>query len=151
MDNFKIEYVHKLLYSENKEEVISEIEGISDSKLLHVIAGNYNWDNGFDIPYSIINNNNCDLGTALMIFYNADGYRVLENKDELKNPNLEQWSNFISEIENRILNNKFRYNNIKFIPQLNKIQIFKLKKNNSNIDKVFLEDSNGEVIEMPII
>ena len=68
MDNFKIEYVHKLLYSENKEEVISEIEGISDSKLLHVIAGNYNWDNGFDIPYSIINNNNCDLGTALMIF-----------------------------------------------------------------------------------
>ena len=86
-----------------------------------------------------------------MIFYNADGYRVLENKDELKNPNLEQWSNFISEIENRILNNKFRYNNIKFIPPLTKIQIFKLKKNNSNIDKVFLEESNGEVIEMPII
>ena len=151
MDNFKIEYVHKLLYSENKGEVISEIEGISDSKLLHVIAGNYNWDNGFDIPYSITNNNNCDSGTALMIFYNADGYRVLENKDELKNPNLEQWSNFISEIENRILNNKFRYNNIKFIPPLTKIQIFKLKKNNSNIDKVFLEESNGEVIEMPII
>ncbi|MGL5150835.1 MAG: DUF4274 domain-containing protein [Clostridium sp.] len=151
MDNSKIEYVHKLLYSENEEQIISEIKGISDSKLLHVIAGNYNWDNGFDIPYSIINNKSCDLGTALMIFYNADGYRVLENNDELKNPNLKQWANFISEIEKGILNNRFRGNSIKFIPPLTKVQIFKLKKNNPNIDKVFLEESDGEVIEMPII
>lgn len=151
MDNSKIEYVHKLLYSGNEEQIISEIEGISDGKLLHVIAGNYNWDNGFDIPYSIINNKSCDLGTALMIFYNADGYRVLENNDELKNPNLKQWANFISEIEKGILNNKFRGNSIKFIPPLTKVQIFKLKKNNPDIDKVFLEESDGEVIEMPII
>ena len=33
----------------------------------------------------------CDLGTALMMFYDADGYRVLEDKDELNNPNLVQW------------------------------------------------------------
>lgn len=151
MDNSKIEYVHKLLYSENKENAISEIKGISDSELLHVIAGNYNWDNGFEIPYSIINNRNCDLGTALMIFYDADGYRVLENNDELNNPNLKQWPNFILEIKERILNNKFQCNRIKFIPPLTKVQILKLKKNNPNVDKVFLEESVGGVIEIPSI
>ncbi|MBB6716538.1 DUF4274 domain-containing protein [Clostridium gasigenes] len=143
--------MHKLLYSENKENTIREIECISDSELLHVITGNYNWDNGFEIPYSIVNNKNCDLGTALLIFYYADGYRVLENSDVINNLNLKQWDNFISEIKERILNNKFQCNRIKFIPPLTKVQIFKFKKNNPNIDKVFLEESDGEVIEIPSI
>ena len=52
MDNSKKEYVCKLLYSENKKDTIDEIKGIIDSELLHIIAGNYNWDNGFfEIPY----------------------------------------------------------------------------------------------------
>lgn len=92
-----------MLYSENKKDTIDEIKSITDSELLHIIAGNYNWDNGFEIPYNIINNKNCDLGTALMIFYDADGYRALENKEELKNPNLKEWASFISEIEEHIL------------------------------------------------
>ena len=116
MNNSKKEYVHKLLYSENKQDTIDEIKSITDSKLLHIIAGNYNWDNGFEIPYNIINNKNCDLGTALMIFYDADGYRALENKEELKNPNLKEWASFISEIEEHILKNEFKVNHIKFIP-----------------------------------
>ena len=40
--------------------------------------------------------------------YDADGYRVLENKEELKNSNLKEWANFISAIEEKILNNEFR-------------------------------------------
>ena len=83
MEKSKKAYVYKLLYSEDKDYTVSEIKGITNSELLHIIAGNYNWDNGFEIPYSIINNENCDLGTALMIFYYADGYRVLERTDEL--------------------------------------------------------------------
>ena len=72
---------------------------------MHIIAANYNWDNGFEIPYNIINNKNCDLGTALMIFYDADGYRVLENKEELKNPNItkvfiEETDGYVVEIPN---------------------------------------------------
>ncbi|KHD35380.1 hypothetical protein NL50_13800 [Clostridium acetobutylicum] len=151
MDSSKKEYAYKLLYSENKENTINEIKEISDTELLHIIAGNYNWDNGFEIPYSIVNNKKCDLGTALMIFYDADGYRVLENRDELKNPNLKQWADFISEIEEKILNNKFQSSAIKFIPPLTKVQVFKLKKNNPNIDKVFLEESGSEMIEIPSI
>ncbi|EHN13387.1 DUF4274 domain-containing protein [Clostridium sporogenes] len=151
MDNSKKEYVYELLYSENKEATIEEIKDITDSELLHIIVGNYNWDNGFEIPYSIITNKNCDLGTALMIFYDADGYRVLQDREELKNPNLKEWANFISEIEERILNNKFKVNTIKFIPPLTKVQIFKLKKNNPNISKAFIEESDGDIIEIPNI
>ncbi|EJO5347967.1 DUF4274 domain-containing protein [Clostridium botulinum] len=151
MDNSKKEYVYKLLYSENKEDTIDEIKGITDSELLHIIAGNYNWDNGFEIPYSIINNKNCDLGTAVMIFYDADGYRVLENREELKNSDLKEWVNFISEIEEKISNSKFKANNIKFTPPLTKVQIFKLKKSYPNITKILIEESDGDVIDIPNI
>ncbi|WP_195469816.1 DUF4274 domain-containing protein [Clostridium sp. D43t1_170807_H7] len=151
MDTAKREYIYKLLYKQNKKDTIDDIKDITDSELLHIIAGNYNWDNGFEIPYSIINNKNCDLGTALMIFYDADGYRVLENREELKNPNLKQWAKFISEIEEKILSNQFKLNNIKFIPPLTKIQSFKLKKNNPNINRVFIEESDGNDVEIPSI
>ncbi|NLP27528.1 MAG: DUF4274 domain-containing protein [Clostridia bacterium] len=151
MDKSKKEYVYKLLYSKNRKDTIDEIKSITDFTLLHIIAGNYNWDNGFEIPYSIINNKNCDLGTALMIFYDADGYRALENKEELKNPNLKEWANFISKIGEKIINNEFKVNHIKFIPPLTKVQIFKLKKNNPSITKVFIEETDGCVVEIPII
>lgn len=151
MDKSKKEYVYKLLYSKNRKDTIDEIKSITDFTLLHIIAGNYNWDNGFEIPYNIINNKNCDLGTALMIFYDADGYRALENKEELKNPNLKEWANFISKIGEKIINNEFKVNHIKFIPPLTKVQIFKLKKNNPSITKVFIEETDGCVVEIPII
>ena len=151
MEKSWMEYVYKLLYSEDKDYTVSEIKGITNSELLHIIAGNYNWDNGFEVPYSIINNENCDLGTALMIFYDADGYRVLECQDELKNSNLEEWTHFIKELHKNILSNKYKVNNIKFIPPLTKVQIFKLKKSNSNINDVFLQESKGEVVEIPVI
>lgn len=151
MDKSKKEYVYKLLYSKNRKDTIDEIKSITDFTLQHIIAGNYNWDNGFEIPYNIINNKNCDLGTALMIFYDADGYRALENKEELKNPNLKEWANFISKIGEKIINNEFKVNHIKFIPPLTKVQIFKLKKNNPSITKVFIEETDGCVVEIPII
>ena len=148
MDNSKKEYVYKLLYSENKKDTIDAIKTITDSKLLHIIAANYNWDDGFEIPYNIINNDNCDLGTALKVFYDADGYRVLENREELNNSNSKEWTSFILQLEDRILNNKFNVNHIKFIPPLTKVQIFKLKKSNPNINKVFIEENNGEMVEI---
>ncbi|WP_418581191.1 DUF4274 domain-containing protein [Megasphaera sp.] len=67
MNNSKKEYVHKLLYSENKKDTIDEIKSITDSELLHIIAGNYNWDNGFEIPYNIINNDKQILWNIIII------------------------------------------------------------------------------------
>lgn len=151
MDNTKKDYIYKLLYSEDEKDSIEKIKNIKDSRLLHIIAGNYNWDDGFEIPYSIICNANCDLGTALMIFYDAEGYSLLENREELRNSSFKEWSNFIFEVEKKILNNEFKFKNLKFIPPLTKVRIYKLKKNNPNINKVFIEESDGEVIDIPYI
>ena len=41
-----------------------------------------------------------------------------------------------------------RTTHIKFIPPLTKVQIFKLKKSNPNINKVFIEENNGEMVEI---
>ena len=34
----------------------------------------YNWDDGFDLPWKIISDKNCDLAMALELFYLADGF-----------------------------------------------------------------------------
>lgn len=31
------------------------------------------WDNGFDIPQTVLDNKKCDLSIALLIFYRAGG------------------------------------------------------------------------------
>lgn len=77
-------------YTAQIKDTMDDIKDITDFELLHIIAGNYNCGNGFEIPYNIINNSNCDLGTALMIFFDDDGHRILENREELKNLNLKQ-------------------------------------------------------------
>ena len=84
-----------------------------------------------------------------MMFYDADGYRILLDKAELNNSNLVQWSNFISKIHDEILKNKLKASTIKFIPPLSKVQIFKLKKSNPNIDPIFLKESDGDFVEIP--
>lgn len=77
-------------YTAQIKDTMDDIKDITDFELLHIIAGNYNCGNGFEIPYNIINNSNCDLGTALIIFFDDDGHRILENREELKNLNLKQ-------------------------------------------------------------
>lgn len=42
MDKSKKEYVYQLLYSKNKKDILDDIKDITDSELLHIIAGNYN-------------------------------------------------------------------------------------------------------------
>ena len=102
-------------------------------------AYNYNWDNGFKIPKKILLKDCCDLSTALMIFYSADGVRYLQNKDE-KNDNLKEWSVFIKDLYDMILENRFIKSDIKFVPPLSKVQVFKLKKDLVKEEYVFLEN-----------
>ena len=77
-------------YTAQIKDTMDDIKDITDFELLHIIAGNYNCGNGFESPYNIINNSNCVLGTALIIFFDDDGHRILENREELKNLNLKQ-------------------------------------------------------------
>lgn len=59
MDSF--EYVTQLLQNDSIELIKEEIKYIENPILLHNIALYYNWDDGFDLPNWIINNDNLEL------------------------------------------------------------------------------------------
>ncbi|MEK3914208.1 DUF4274 domain-containing protein [Paenibacillus sp. FSL H7-0331] len=44
------EWIVDLLQNENSSYVKQAISGINSPELLHDIALNYNWDNGFEVP-----------------------------------------------------------------------------------------------------
>ena len=138
MDKNVEEFVKQMLYDKNIVDVIRLIDEIADSEILHLYAYNYNWDNGFEIPRKIIQKDCCQLSTALMVFYAADGVRYLQDKNEVNN--LKEWSIFIKELYNKIINNEFLEGTIKFTPPLSKVQIFKIKKIINTNEEVFLKE-----------
>lgn len=56
-----------LLYNSDNDEIKRIIRRTVDSEVLYIYAYNYNWDNGFDIPQTVLDNIKCDLSTALLI------------------------------------------------------------------------------------
>ena len=151
MDSKDITKLKDLLYNENNAKLAEEIINMENPLMLHVFVANYNWDNGFEIPNLIINNKNCDLGTALLMFYNADGFRFLESGDIHYSDSLSKWKDFITNLFYKIKNNDFKSQSISYTPQISKVQIFKLKKNNPNIPDIFFEHSSGNEIDIPVL
>lgn len=151
MENNKINQIETILYNEDLNEAIKQVASIEDSEMLYVIAANYNWDNGFSIPKAIITNNNCDMSTGLMMFYLADGIRLLEDRASVEQSGLDEWNKFITEVYSMLETDSFKRSNISYYPELTKVQLFKLKKSNPNIPDFFLEGIDGNDIEIPII
>ncbi|WP_110955897.1 DUF4274 domain-containing protein [Anaerosinus massiliensis] len=149
MNDAEYRWLQDILYEEDIDVVKKEIERMNNSILLHIFAGNYNWNNGFDIPNIIINNDICDLGTALLLFYSADGYRMLEDEQGVISSNSTKWKEFLIDLYDKITNNKFNQQNIAFNPPLTKIQILKLKKKRSDIPSILLEVLNGNEVKIP--
>lgn len=143
LKNISYTDIENLLSESNKENIVAKVSEIHDLKILNMISQQYNWDNGFEIPFSIINNENCDIGTALLLFYNADGCRILENPNVLETSSLEQWKDFVCFVYQKIIKREFKTQELKFQPPLTKVQAFKLKKINANIDNIFLEGTRG--------
>lgn len=146
-----VEKIKEILYEENIKNAVHKIREISDSKSLHILIDNYNWDDGFEIPSAVIENPYCDLGTALLIFYLADGYSMISDKNYFENHFDNEWKNFLKKLYLKIIQNDFSKNNIEFIVPLTKVQIYKLKKNNPQIPKVLVNNLAGEKIDSPIL
>lgn len=80
---------------------------------------------GFDVPTVILENEACDLGTGLLMFHYADGYRLLESSDEISSSSIEEWKVFSRKIYNKLLSLDFKSQDISFDPELTKIQKYK--------------------------
>ncbi len=148
MDENKISSVKVLLYDTDNDEVKRTIFQTEDQEILYVYAYNYNWDNGFDIPQTVLDNEKCDLSIALLIFYRADGLSYLEEKSD--NANLPQWSSFIKRLYDSILTGKYQRGEIEFKVPLSKVQLFKLKKIITEEENIFTENIEGKCLDMDL-
>lgn len=148
MNEIKILSIKALLYDADTDAVKKAIFQTKDKEILYVYAYNYNWDNGFDIPQIILDNEFCDLSTALLIFYRADGLRYLEDKSE--NVDLPQWLSFIRRLYNSILDGKYKSEDIEFKVPLSKVKMYKLKKKIKEEERIFLESIEGEPLDIDI-
>ncbi|MFE0560859.1 DUF4274 domain-containing protein [Paenibacillus sp. NPDC058910] len=103
------------------------------------------------MPTAILSNEKCDLGTGLLMFYRADGDRLLELKDVVSVSTLIEWKEFISKLYERIFNNEFSNKSISFTPLLTKVQAFKLRKSNPSNPDVFFDKSPSDDMEIPVL
>lgn len=147
MDKKDINFLEELLYNMDENSVISQLGNIDNPLMLHIFAANYNWNSGFGVPKALIENEQCDLGTGLLLFHYADGFRMLENPEEVSNSALEEWKDFLLNLYNKLINLDFKTQNISFEPELTKIQIYKIRKNNPNIPDLLISKSPGKLVD----
>lgn len=148
MDGNKISSVKALLYDTDNDEVKRIIFQTEDQEILYVYAYNYNWDNGFDIPQTVLDNEKCDLSIALLIFYRAEGLSYLADKSD--NVSLPQWSSFIKRLYDSILTGKYQRGKIEFKVPLSKVQLFKLKKAITEAENIFIENIEGKSLDIDL-
>ncbi|RKM58182.1 DUF4274 domain-containing protein [Butyrivibrio sp. X503] len=146
MEDKKIEAVKALLYNTDIEVAKESIIQMNDSEQLYLYAYNYNWDNGFDIPQLVLDNESCELSIALLIFYRADGIGYLIDKSD--NENLPKWSSFIECLYESILRGKYPKGKIGFKNPLSEVEKYKLKKQITKEDSIFIEDIAGESLDI---
>ena len=80
----------------------------------------YNWDDGFEVPRTILADPDCDLALALEIFYLAGGYEYLEKSAKRTKP--QKWNPFITVLYEDILDNRFPKTDASFEIPLSKVQ-----------------------------
>lgn len=151
MNSEELQYLKELLYIEDIRSIREEVKKIKNPIFLHIFAANYNWNSGFEVPKAILDNENCDFGTGLLMFYRADGYRLLESNDAISGSSFGVWKEFINNLYKKLLDGNFSEKSISYAPPLTKVQVFKLRKSNPNIPDVFLDKSPGNDVEIPVL
>ncbi len=124
------------LYNDTNPQAIKFVETLVDEESLFTYASEYNWDNGFEVPQAILQNSNCSLSVALLVFHSADGVVYLEDKSSAEGT--KRWLSFVSSLYKRILKGEFPKGKMPFDPQLSRLQAYKLKKNLSEKEMVFI-------------
>ncbi|WP_106766528.1 DUF4274 domain-containing protein [Paenibacillus faecalis] len=118
MNSEELQSLKELLYNEDIHNVILEVKKIKNPLFLHIFAANYNWNSEFEVPKAILDNENCDFGTGLLMFYRADGYRLLESNDSISGSFFGKWKEFIKNLYKKLLDGNFSDKSISYTPPL---------------------------------
>ena len=126
--------VKKFLYEYDTDRVLEEIDKIEDEETLYDYISQYDWDDGFEIPYKVLRHKCCTLSIALMMFYDGEGYLLFD--DELEHGSEEY--KFARKLNDMIISGTFRKGNTKYNIPLSKVQKYKYRK--SGAAEIFLND-----------
>jgi len=138
MKDSELHAIERLLYSSENDDVEKELRNCDCYKFLFVYMYNYNWDNGFEIPVVVMNNQNCDLSTALLMFYRAEGAVYLEGRN--LDTSLSKWKDFLDKLYLKIICKEYSVSDIRFRVPLSKTQLFKFKKELSDIEEILIKE-----------
>ena len=70
--------------------------------------------------------------------------RYLKNKLDVEKSALKLWKRFITGLYDQIIQGRFKRSGIGFMPPLNKVEIYKLKKILKPSEHIFIEAIEGE-------
>ena len=140
--------IENLLYAESDEDAKAWVAACRDPEALYVFAFNYNLDDGFEIPDSILSNPLCTISTARLLFFRADGAAYLCSK--AFDADLPEWSTFIAKLYERLIAQEFQPDTFQFVVPLGKVQKFKLKKELGAKELFLLEDSAGIDLDIEV-
>lgn len=98
---------------------------------------NYNWDDGFEIPQKILEDENCDLAMALEIFYMGDGYTYLQTYAH-NIGGTKEWFRFIHKLYEDIEHGRYEDRGRHYQVPFSKAVKYRLRR--SNVPEIFLED-----------
>ncbi|WP_118976245.1 DUF4274 domain-containing protein [Taibaiella koreensis] len=78
--------IERIIYQEEALPIRLElVRSLDDPQLLWALMSHYNWDDGFAIPLETVRHAQCDLGLALMLFWEFDEARIFyDNPESLK-------------------------------------------------------------------
>ncbi len=116
---------------QNEEDLQVCVKVVTDSNnpfFLQEYAITYNWDDGFEVPIAIADNINCDLGTALTLFWLAEGMCFFNGEVE-RNEYNNDWANFCEMLIERLTLDKYDLGPVSFKPEINKVTAYKYEKN----------------------
>ncbi|WP_271711718.1 DUF4274 domain-containing protein [Marinigracilibium pacificum] len=111
----------------NLDNWIILLQKSTNSFFLKESAEKYNWDDGFELPTVIADNPYCDKGTALTLFWLAEGISYYTGEIE-KNEYNTDWVDFCKFMGDRLINGAYKEGLVSFNPGLSKILIYKYKK-----------------------
>lgn len=114
------------------------------AEILFPFLYRYDWSNGFDMPWRIIDSPCCDLSTALLAFDLVDGYAIFETKQLFH----QEWSEFVYYLYNRIRNRDFLAPVFAYQPITTREMLVELKHKRPDIDPIFLYGTAGQEIDL---
>ncbi len=145
-----IDKISDLLYMEDTSKLINELKNIKSNEELYLYAYNMSYNDNYTIDKieTIINNDKCDLNTALMMFCMFDGYSFIEDKQNYHNN--PEWHSTITNLYNIILSGHLEQSDIQFSSKLTKVQIYKLKKLISSEEEIFIQEFGNKNLDISL-